>query len=400
MEGARRRTRRIEAERLTTLALLALPLSLSLSLYLFPSLSSPFLHSLTHSLTHSFSAPCGWTDGDDRRRSRVRYLRARGGGRGEEGEGRRDGRASGGREGLLRGGTAVYYRHLATRQRRRRHVVRSTRVVNVNAMTARVRVRMCAFSRAFSPLDPRGRPRSPLRFVPFRFAPFRSVPWDTRVHARTHISYARARVCVCVRRCVAHTLGSARRRGPLSRFSFGARAPVASPRTNRGIFRDRAEEQEAHRRGRMRRSCVLGSPHPAAAAARADFVAGRSLYSRFVARSGRLVPARPGVQNENLFIYTCAREREREGDPPEELSRTIASSRRESSTFRFRDPYFRPSRRLSAGSFRLFCRFRSEAEKHCRRRIDAVQYTPDNRALRCSECRCTPLRCFSSARPY
>lgn len=63
----------------------------------------------------------------------------------------------------------VYYRHLASRQRR--HIVRSTRVVNVNAMTVCACVYV-SFS-AFSPLGPRGRPRYVLRSV------------SGRTHART-----------------------------------------------------------------------------------------------------------------------------------------------------------------------------------------------------------------------
>jgi len=121
-------------------------------------------------------------------------------------------------------GVTVYYRHLASRRRRR--VVRSTRVVNVNAMT----VCMCVFFRFLASRSPRVYHGYTLRSVP------------GRTHARTH----------------ACTLES-----PPRRVSRSAR--VLQSRRNRGpLVRDREEEtstgEKPERTERRRsRSCVLGS---------------------------------------------------------------------------------------------------------------------------------------------
>jgi hypothetical protein len=255
----------------TTLALLALFLSLSLF---------PFL---AHSLTLSFPRADGRTTTIA---VTLEYVT----------------------RGLHRGGTAVYYRHLASRQRRRRHVVRSTRVVNVNAMTACVRmcvcVCVCLFS-AFSPLDPRRRPRSPLPFrsVPFRFVSFRGA----RMHARTHRASTYDYVCVYVYVSYAR---STRRRGPFS-FAFlvrRARSGRVTASESRDLSALGGGEQEAHRRSRTRRSCVLGSPHPAAMPPRAHFAAGRSLsLSEIRAEPRREKRVCPGSIRDEDFLFTRVR---------------------------------------------------------------------------------------------
>lgn len=245
-DRARRRTRRIEAERLTTLTLLAL------FLYPFLSLSSPFLHSLTHSLTLSLSRADGRTATIA---AALAYVN-----RGEVEGGR-----GGGGGLLLRGGTAVYYRHLASRQRRRRHVVRSTRVVNVNAMTACtcVCVSFLALSRLSTPAGGHD-----LLAVSFRFVSFRSVPFPrhtrARTHARTHdASRTRARTCVCV--CVSYAR-STRCSGPFSRFSFSARAPSRHRERIAGSFgigrRSRRHTGEAECVARASSALLILPPPP------------------------------------------------------------------------------------------------------------------------------------------
>jgi len=89
----------------------------------------------------------------------------------------------------------VYYRHLASRQRRRRHVVCSTRVVNVNAMTACACVCVCVSFLRFLASRP---PRAATVSSSFRSVSFRPVA--ARMHAlRTHVThiYVCTYVCVC-----------------------------------------------------------------------------------------------------------------------------------------------------------------------------------------------------------
>lgn len=135
----------------------------------------------------------------------------------------------------------VYYRHLVSRQRW--HVVRSTRVVNVNAMTVCLCVCVCMyFFRFLASLPPRATTvRSPFRG---------SVPGRTHAARQQASRYAR----------------SLESSPPPRRVSCLAR--VLQSRKNRGLwFRGigiGSQEVETHMHKReawaeRRRSCVLGS---------------------------------------------------------------------------------------------------------------------------------------------